>query len=231
MCLLLQSLPRCNQSQTSVQKESLRKLFCMIDCNNEDSISKFEIQQFIEKMIYTLIVTKICPAEDIDTMCEYMAESVTELTNNIFDGKLNLEDVFEGLKYQVGIRLCHLTRFSKCIKFQDQPCGYPCGFIVDQQTRNVLDIEGGVACIRNPVILFPEHGGANQKLEEVPFHGNWMKLRNPESGLCLQVSNNGQDLTVNEGGIHILLFFYFHIFKLAPLKTKILFCYTVPYLL
>ena len=129
VCLLLQSLPRCNQNQTSVQKESLKKLF-----NNEDSISKFELQQFFEKMIYTLFVTKICPAEDIDEMCENMAESVTELTNHIFDhihldedGKLKLEDhVFEGLKHQVGVQLCHLKiGFSKFIKFQDQPCGYP----------------------------------------------------------------------------------------------------------
>ena len=126
MCLLLQSLPTCNQIQTSVQKESLTKLF-----NNEDSISKFELQQNFEKMIYTLFVTKICPAEDIDEMCEYMSERVTELTNHIFDqihldkdGKLNLEDAFEGLKHQVGVRLCQLAPFSKFIKFQDQPCGY-----------------------------------------------------------------------------------------------------------
>ena len=80
VCLLLQSLPRCNQNQTSVQKESLKKLF-----DNKDSISKFELQQFFEKMIYTLFLTKICPAEDIDEVCEIVAESVTELTNHIFD--------------------------------------------------------------------------------------------------------------------------------------------------
>ena len=89
------------------------------------------------------------------------------------------------------------------------------GFIVDATTKKVLDIEGGVsssnpAYIGNPVILFPKHGGANQKWEVVPSHVNpshWMKLRNPESGLCLQVSNNGQDLIVTKGGIHILLLF------------------------
>ena len=129
ICLLLQSLPRCNQSQTPAQKESLKKLFCMIDCNNEDSISKFEIQQFFEK-----IMIKICPAEDIDEMGKYKAESMTKLTNHIFDhihlnkdDKLNLEDVFEGLKYQVGIQLCQLTHVSKFIKFQDQPCAHPDG--------------------------------------------------------------------------------------------------------
>ena len=130
VCLLLQSLPRCNQNQTSVQKESLKKLF-----NNEDSISKFEIQQFFEK-----IMIKICPAEDIDEMGKYKAESMTKLTNHIFDhihlnkdDKLNLEDVFEGLKYQVGIRLCHLTCFSKFIRFQDEPCEYPYGHQSDSE--------------------------------------------------------------------------------------------------
>ena len=124
VCLLLQSLPRWNQNQTSDQKESLKKLF-----NNEDSISKFEIQQFFEK-----IMIKICPAEDIDEMGKYKAESMTKLTNHIFDhihlnkdDKLNLEDVFEGLKYQVGIQLCQLTHVSKFIKFQDQPCAHPDG--------------------------------------------------------------------------------------------------------
>ena len=74
------------------------------------------------------------------------------------------------------------------------------GFIVDQQTRKVLDIEGGVASPRNPVILYPKHGGANQKWEAVPTD-DWMKLRNPKSGLYLQLSKNGQVLTV-EGKIH-----------------------------
>ena len=125
VCLLLQSLPRCNQNQTSVQKESLNKLF-----NNEDSISKFELRQFFEKMIHTLFLTKICPAEDIDEVCEIMTESVTGVTNLIFDqihldknGKLKLEDVLE--EFKVGDLLCHLApRFSKFIKFQDHPCGY-----------------------------------------------------------------------------------------------------------
>ena len=126
VCLLLQSLPRCNQNQTSVQKESLNKLF-----NNEDSISKFELRQFFEKMIHTLFLTKICPAEDIDEVCEIMTESVTGVTNLIFDqihldedGKLTLEDVFE--EFKVGDLLCHLApRFSKFIKFQD-PYGHQC---------------------------------------------------------------------------------------------------------
>ena len=143
VCLLLQSLPRCNQNQTSVQKESLKKLF-----NNEDSISKFELQQFFEKMIYTLFVTKICPPEDIDEMCKNMAESVTELTNHIFDhihldkdGKLNLEDSFEGLKHQDGFRLCHLApHFSKFIKFQDQPCGYP--YDHQQDSEGSIELPG-----------------------------------------------------------------------------------------
>ena len=78
------------------------------------------------------------------------------------------------------------------------------GFIVDQQTGNVLDIEGGVgASPSNPVILYPKHGQANQKWEVVPTD-DWMKLRNPESGLCLQLSKNGQELTV-EGKIHTYL--------------------------
>ena len=139
VCLLLQSLPRCNQNQTSVQKESLKKLF-----NNEDSISKFELQQFFEKMIYTLFLTKICPAEDIDEVCEIVAESVTELTNHIFDhihldkdGKLNLEEAFEELKHQDGFQVCHSSpRFSKFIKFQDQPCGYPYGHQCDSEVSH-----------------------------------------------------------------------------------------------
>ena len=130
VCLLLQSLPRCNQNQTSVQEESLIKLF-----NNEDSISKFELRQFFKKMIYTLFLTKICPAEDIDKVCEIMEESVSEVTNLIFDhvfkyghihpdGKLHLEDVFDRLK-QTGVQFCHFApHLSKFIKFQDHPCGY-----------------------------------------------------------------------------------------------------------
>ena len=137
VCLLLQSLPRCNQNQTSVQKESLIKLF-----NNEDSISKFELRQFFEKMIHTLFLTKICPAEDIDEVCEIMTESVTGVTNLIFDqihldknGKLKLEDVLE--EFKVGDLLCHLApRFSKFIKFQDQPCGYPYGHQCDSEESN-----------------------------------------------------------------------------------------------
>ena len=66
----------------------------------------------------------------------------------------------------------------------------------------VLDIAGG-ASIRNPVILYPKHGGAHQKWEVVPTD-DWMKLINPGSGLCLQVSNSGQELTV-EGEIHTYL--------------------------
>ena len=72
------------------------------------------------------------------------------------------------------------------------------GFIVDQQTGKVLDIEGGNP--RYPVIVYPKNGGANQKWEVVPTD-DWMKLRNPKSGLYLQVSKNGQNLTVEEGEI------------------------------
>ena len=84
------------------------------------------------------------------------------------------------------------------------------GFILEPGTNGkVLDIEGGVPFIGNPVILYPKHGGANQKWEEVPTSddlGSWYKLRNPASGLCLQVTNFGQDLVVHEGGIHISIF-------------------------
>jgi hypothetical protein len=129
VCLLLQSLPRCNQNQTSDQKESLKKLF-----NNEDSISKFELRQFFEKMIHTLFLTKVCPEEDINEVCEIMTESVTEFTNLIFDHiyldkdrKLNLENVFEQLEHQAGDQLCNFSpHLSKFIKFQDQPCEYQC---------------------------------------------------------------------------------------------------------
>ena len=143
VCLLLQSLPRCNQNQTSAQEESLIKFF-----NNEDSISKFELRQFFEKMIYTLFLTKICPAEDIDEVCEFVAESVTEVSNLIFDrlfkyghidpdGKLHLEDVFDRLKNQIGDQLFHLApHFSKFIKFQDQPSGYPYGHECDSEESN-----------------------------------------------------------------------------------------------
>ena len=72
------------------------------------------------------------------------------------------------------------------------------GFIFDQQTGKVLDIEGGNP--RHPVIVYPKHGGANQKWEVVPTD-DWMKIRNPKSGLYLQLSKNGQVLTV-EGKIH-----------------------------
>ena len=67
----------------------------------------------------------------------------------------------------------------------------------------VLDIAGG-ASIRNPVILYPKHGGAHQKWEVVPTD-DWMKLINPGSGLCLQVSNSGQELTVES--YHLLILF------------------------
>ena len=80
------------------------------------------------------------------------------------------------------------------------------GFVIDQQTGNVLDIAGG-CFIRNPVVLYPRHGGAHQKWEVVPTD-DWMKLKNPRSGLCLQVTNDG-DLTVLEGGIHIFLDYFF----------------------
>ena len=100
------------------------------------------------------------------------------------------------------------------------------GLIREPGNGKVLDIEGGVASIGSPVILFPKHGGANQKWEEVPISDDlpWYKLRNPASGLCLQVTNFGHDLTVGydyhhtvgEGGIYIVLvFFFFHISKLA----------------
>ena len=74
------------------------------------------------------------------------------------------------------------------------------GFIVDQQTGKVLDIEGEVFSPGREVIVYPKHGGANQKWEVVPTD-DWMKLRNPKSGLYLQLTNNGQGLTV-EGKIH-----------------------------
>ena len=139
VCLLLTSLPRCNQNQTSVQKESLKKLF-----NNEDSVSKFELRQFFEKIIYTLFLTKICPTEDINEACKIMAESVTEVTNLIFDHiyldkdwKLNLENVFEQLEHQAGVPLYQLVPcFSKFIKFQDQPSEYPYGHQQDSEESN-----------------------------------------------------------------------------------------------
>ena len=97
-------------------------------------------------------------------------------------------------------------------------------FIVDQQTGKVLDIAGG-ASVRNPVILYPKHGGAHQKWGVVPTD-DWMKLRNPGSGLCLQVSKNGQELTV-EGVIHtylvlkyLLLFIILSTLKLIILISK-----------
>ena len=85
-------------------------------------------------MIHTLFLTKVCPEEDINEVCEIMTESVTEFTNLIFDHiyldkdrKLNLENVFEQLEHQAGDQLCNFSpHLSKFIKFQDQPCEYQC---------------------------------------------------------------------------------------------------------
>ena len=64
-----------------------------------------------------------------------------------------------------------------------------------------------MSSIRNPVLLYSKHGGAHQMFEVAPSGDDWMKLINPASGLCLQVSKNGQELTV-EGGILNFTKFY-----------------------
>ena len=72
--LVLQSLPRCNQRQTSVQKENLKKLFCLITGNNEDSISKDQFQQLftkiqalnVGKFDFTVVLTKKGTEEELE---------------------------------------------------------------------------------------------------------------------------------------------------------------------
>ena len=70
-------------------------------------------------------------------------------------------------------------------------------FIIDESSGNVLDIVGG-AFKNNPVILYSKHGGAHQrfKMESQDGITGWVKIKNPGSGLCLQSSENGIELTV-----------------------------------
>ena len=130
--LVLQSLPRCNQRQNSVQKECLRKLFRLITGNNEDSISKDQFQQLftkiqalnVGKFDFTVVITKKGTEDQEDI-------EMADLINGIFyhmdkneDGKLTVENVFQGLKFKLGLKLCHLSFAKHFIKFVDYPCGY-----------------------------------------------------------------------------------------------------------
>lgn len=63
----------------------------------------------------------------------------------------------------------------------------------------VVDMAGGSSAQGTRVILYPAHGGANQKWEVVPVRGDWFQLKNTASGTCLvngfHSVENGHKLT------------------------------------
>ena len=133
-CLVLQSLPRCNQRQTSVQKESLQKLFCLIVNDEVSTISKDEFKQlfakiqalhggkcrFTEELTYLLDNFKKDNNENIE-----MADPIDGIFHQMDkdnQGQLTVENVFQGLKFKLGLKLCHLSFAKHFIKFLDYPC-------------------------------------------------------------------------------------------------------------
>jgi hypothetical protein len=63
----------------------------------------------------------------------------------------------------------------------------------------VVDLDHGNPAGGTPVILYREHGGANQQWEVVPVRGDWFQLKNKASGTCLvnryHSTENGHRLT------------------------------------
>ena len=81
------------------------------------------------------------------------------------------------------------------------------GYIIEKSSKQVMDSEYELD--GEDVILSDKQANkSSQKWEEVKLDGGWMKLKHPESGLFLHVSEDGEKLTIEEdskGKVHFYL--------------------------
>ncbi|MFI0240191.1 RICIN domain-containing protein [Streptomyces sp. NPDC016845] len=57
----------------------------------------------------------------------------------------------------------------------------------------VVDLDHGSPATGAPVLVYPDHDGANQKWQVVPIAGEWFQLKNVASGSCLVNIRHSQE--------------------------------------
>ena len=86
------------------------------------------------------------------------------------------------------------------------------GFIIEKASKQVMEDEGGYIYLAGQDVILSDKQSnkSSQKWEEVKLDGGWMKLKHPEGGLFLHVSEDGEKLTIEEdskGKVHFYLKF------------------------
>ena len=74
------------------------------------------------------------------------------------------------------------------------------GYIIEKSSKQVMEDEGGLVRLSGKDVILSDKQAnkSSQKWEEVKLDGGWMKLKHPEGGLFLHVSEDGEKLTIEE---------------------------------
>ena len=65
-------------------------------------------------------------------------------------------------------------------------------------SKQVMDSEYNTLSGQDVILSGKKENESTQKWEEVKLDGDWMKLKHPEGGLFLHVSEDGEKLTIEE---------------------------------
>ena len=81
------------------------------------------------------------------------------------------------------------------------------GYIIEKSSKQVMEDEGGLVRLSGKDVILSDKQAnkISQKWEEVKLDADWMKLKHPEGGLFLHVSEDGEKLTIEEdskGKVH-----------------------------
>jgi hypothetical protein len=79
------------------------------------------------------------------------------------------------------------------------------GYIIEKSSNQVMDSKYWWAGM-NVILSDKQDNESSQKWEEVKLDGDWMKLKHPERELFLHVSEDGEELTIEEDSKGMLHF-------------------------
>ena len=80
------------------------------------------------------------------------------------------------------------------------------GYIIEKSSKQVMDSEYVWTAGRDLILSDKKENESSQKWEKVKLDGDWVKLKHPEGGLFLHVSEDGEKLTTEEDSKGMLHF-------------------------
>ena len=80
------------------------------------------------------------------------------------------------------------------------------GYIIEKSSKQVMDSKMIYSGGSDVILSNKEENKSSQKWEKVKMDGDWVKLKHPEGGLFLHVSEDGEKLTLEEDSKGMLHF-------------------------